>query len=282
MSVRGAAPRPLPGSLGGRFAELTKKLWRRLAHDPIADATWTDLDQWSKSVQVRVDFMDHHMDHRLQARERLRKLSDAQRAAWLDIAEEEFRAFGFEAASLNRILTRAGISKGQAYYYFADKGELYRAVMERAFNELAGLIEFGLTEPDSATAYWQQIAGLFGDVTAALKQNDRLADLGRGIYREAKAQAAIADLLELLHGRFGRLIENGQKLGAIRSDLPLALLTNMALAAAREADRWFALNTQDLDQQTTLALNQRVFTLFTAMLAPNAGGGAAAPAATSS
>lgn len=225
--------------------------------------------------------MDHRMDHRLQARERLRKLPDAQRAAWLDIAEEEFRVSGFEAASLNRILTRANISKGQAYYYFADKGELYRAVIERAFNELAGLLEFGLTAPDSAAAYWQQIAGLFGDVTAALKRNDRLADLGRGIYQEARAQAAIADLLELLHGRFGQLVENGQKLGAIRSDLPLALLTNMAFAAVREADRWFALNTQDLDQQTTLALNHQVFTLFTAMLAPDAGGGAAAPAATS-
>lgn len=208
------------------------------------------------------------MDHRLQTRERLRKLPDAQRTAWLDIAEEEFRAFGFEAASLNRILTRAAISKGQAYYYFADKGELYRAVIERAFNELAGLLDVEPTKPESAADYWQQTAVLFGNVTTIFKQNDRLADLGRDIYREAKAQAAIADLLEFLHGRFGRLIENGQKLGAIRSDLPLALLTNMAFAAAREADQWFALNTQDLDQRTTLALNQRVFTLFTAMLAP--------------
>jgi hypothetical protein len=45
------------------------------------------------------------------------------------------------------------------------------------------------------------------------------------------------------------------------------LLTNIAFAAAREADRWFALNAHDLDQQSVLALNRRVFTLFTAMRA---------------
>jgi AcrR family transcriptional regulator len=222
------------------------------------------------------------MDHRLQARERLRKLPDAQRTAWLDIAEEEFRAFGFEAASLNRILTRATISKGQAYYYFADKGELYRAVIERAFNELARLLDVKSTKPDSVADYWQQTAVLFGNVTTILKRNDRLAELGRGIYREAKAQAAIADLLEHLHRRFERLIESGQELGAVRSDLPLALLTNMAFAAAREADRWFALNTQNLDQRSALALNRRVFTLFTAMLAPSEGVNASAQSATSS
>ena len=76
------------------------------------------------------------MDQRLQARVRLRQLPAQQRAAWLDIAEEEFRALGFEGASMNRILTRAALSKGQAYYYFADKGELYRAVIERAITEL--------------------------------------------------------------------------------------------------------------------------------------------------
>lgn len=222
------------------------------------------------------------MDHRLQARERLGKLPDAQRTAWLDIAEEEFRAFGFEAASLNRILSRAAISKGQAYYYFVDKGELYRAVIERAFNELANLLDAEPAKPETAVDYWQQIAVLFGNMTTILKRNDRLATLGRGIYREAKAQAAIADLLALLHSRFERLIESGQELGAVRSDLPLALLTNMTFAAAREADRWFALNTQNIDQRRTLALNRQVFTLFVAMLAPSEGVSASVLSSTSS
>ncbi|MCM5553170.1 TetR/AcrR family transcriptional regulator [Pleomorphomonas sp. NRK KF1] len=222
------------------------------------------------------------MNHRLRARERLRKLPDAQRTAWLDIAEEEFMAFGFEAASLNRILTRAAISKGQAYYYFADKGDLYRAVIERAFDEFVGLLEVAPTEPENTAAYWQQIAALFGNVTTILQRNDRLAEIGRGVYREARAQTAIVDLLERLHAYLARLIETGQRLGAVRADLPQDLLTNMAFAALREADQWFALNAIDRDQQTVLALNHRVFTVFAAMLAPGTESCGSVPPATPS
>jgi hypothetical protein len=97
-----------------------------------------------------------------------------------------------------------------AYCYFADKGELYRIVISRAFNEPSSLLDAKPTKPESAADHWQQIAVLFGNVTTILTRNDRLAELGRGIYREAKAQAAIIDLLELLPTRFERLIESGR------------------------------------------------------------------------
>lgn len=178
---------------------------------------------------------------------------------------------------MNRILARAGLSKGQAYYYFADKGELYRAVIERAITQLAHLIGAKPVRSESIVDYWRQTAALFGEVTAILKRNDRLAELGRGIYREAAARDAITDLLEALHAQFRKLIEAGQAIGAIREDLPLALLTDMAFGAAREADRWFALNTQELDPPSTQALGRRVFSVFTAMLAPSDGDSASAP-----
>ncbi|KAB8162368.1 TetR family transcriptional regulator [Lysobacter maris] len=207
------------------------------------------------------------MSRRHRARERLQKLSPAQRGAWLDIAEAEFRAHGFAAASLNRILASAGLSKGQAYYYFADKGELYRAVIERALGELAGLLDTGLPEPDSAEAYWREMEALFGRLTRVLKHNPRLAELGRGIHRETAAQVAVADLLATLRDRLGRTIEIGQQVGAVRSDLPLALLTDVAFAVAREIDRWFALDAQDLDEAAVLDLNRRAVGLVIAMLA---------------
>ncbi|MXP26694.1 TetR family transcriptional regulator [Altererythrobacter indicus] len=209
------------------------------------------------------------MDQRLQARERFRQLPDQQRADWLDIAEDEFRAFGFKGASLNGILARAALSKGQAYYYFADKGELYRAVIERAITKLADLIDARPVQANSVDHYWQQIAALFGNVTLVFKENDHLAELGRGIYREAAAQEAITDLLEALHIRLQKVIDAGQAIGAIRTDLPLPLLTDMAFASMREADRWFAMNAQELSPHDALKLNHSVFSLFRDMLAPS-------------
>lgn len=207
------------------------------------------------------------MSRRHQARERLHRLSPPLRNAWLDIAEAEFRAHGFAAASLNRILARAGLSKGQAYYYFADKGELYRAVIERALGELAGLLDTGLPEPASAEAYWREMEALFGRLTVVLKHNLRLAELGRGIHRESAAQLAVADLLAALRDRLGRTIEIGQQVGAVRSDLPLELLTDAAFAVAREIDRWFALDARELDEAAALDLNRRAVGLVIAMLA---------------
>jgi hypothetical protein len=93
--------------------------------------------------------------------------------------------------------------------------------------------------------------------------------------------AAIADLLDALHTQFERLIDTGQQIGAIRSDLPLALLTEMAFAAAREADRWSALNARIFHPQDARAINHRVFSLFTSMLAPSDGADASAQASNS-
>jgi AcrR family transcriptional regulator len=45
-------------------------------------------------------------------------------------AIDEFAARGYDNASINRILARVGMSKGQFYYHFADKEALYLALVE--------------------------------------------------------------------------------------------------------------------------------------------------------
>ena len=53
----------------------------------------------------------------------------AHRDALLGAALHEFTAHGFGKASLNRILSSAGMSKGQLYHHFASKEGLYLAVV---------------------------------------------------------------------------------------------------------------------------------------------------------
>jgi len=57
---------------------------------------------------------------------RFQNLDETRRRAILAAAAEEFGERGFAQASYNRIIERAGISKGAMYYYFADKDDLYR------------------------------------------------------------------------------------------------------------------------------------------------------------
>ena len=52
-------------------------------------------------------------------------LPEVKRGAILDAALEEFAAYPYDQASVNRIVARAGIPKGSFYQYFENKKDLY-------------------------------------------------------------------------------------------------------------------------------------------------------------
>lgn len=55
----------------------------------------------------------------------------------LDAAEFVFGAFGLRGATTALIAKRASVAKAHLYYYFEDKEDLYRAILERAMNAWA-------------------------------------------------------------------------------------------------------------------------------------------------
>ena len=60
----------------------------------------------------------------------------------LDGARRVFREMGFDAASMNDITRAAGVSKGTVYVYFANKEELFEAIVDderrKVFSDLYG------------------------------------------------------------------------------------------------------------------------------------------------
>lgn len=199
-------------------------------------------------------------------RGRFLALSPTEQATWLDPAEQEFRTHGFEAASLNRILTAAGVSKGRSYHYFANKDALYRATLERAFARI-GPLPLPAPAPDAA-GFWQGVAALVGQITTALQTDTALADLLRGMYRDRGAEAAMATPMGQMQNWLESLIARGQALGAVRGDLPLPLLAEVAFDLARSIDRWFALNAADLPPEEERLFSQTAFDLLKAPFIP--------------
>jgi len=55
--------------------------------------------------------------------------------AWIEFAEK-----GFDSASLNQIIKRAGISKGSFYHHFSSKEDLFAKVINRAAEEKLAFI----------------------------------------------------------------------------------------------------------------------------------------------
>src|SRR5260221_13809522 len=91
---------------------------------------------------------------------RFGKLTQERRERVLDVAAQEFADYGFEDASINRILERAGMSKGAAYYYFEDKADLFITVV-RYCSERLRLIDQTVDPVElSALTFWPTFADL--------------------------------------------------------------------------------------------------------------------------
>ncbi|MEW8645157.1 MAG: TetR/AcrR family transcriptional regulator [Candidatus Thiodiazotropha endolucinida] len=61
--------------------------------------------------------------------------ADATRRSLLEAAYEEIHRFGFQAASLNAILERTGVTKGALYHHFSSKLQLGYAVLDEHIAE---------------------------------------------------------------------------------------------------------------------------------------------------
>ena len=54
----------------------------------------------------------------------------------LQIAKKQFSTYGFDAMSLNLLLKELDISKGQFYYWFEDKADLFFTVLNEGIDAL--------------------------------------------------------------------------------------------------------------------------------------------------
>ncbi len=174
-------------------------------------------------------------------RPRFERLEPEVQDRILDAAAAEFAEHGALAASFNRIIAAAGISKGAIYYYFDDKEDLFLTVVRRAGLRLRGRVG-GVAVGDWPDApYWDAIHGLIADTwAAALDTPEALplmkAALALGI--DPTRSRATADFLDEMHAWIGEILEHGQRVGAVRTDQPVALLAQLVGAAGQALDLW--------------------------------------------
>lgn len=176
------------------------------------------------------------------ARPRFHRLPAEQQRAIMAAALEEFAAHGFAAASLNRIIEAAGISKGSMYYYFDGKDDLYADVIRLQLEQLlehSGPIS--VPDPADADAFWSELEGLYLRLMRQLGETPETAALLRGwltssggpSLREAEQEATEATTPWLL-----QTIEAGQRVGAVRTDLAADLIIALAMGMGQAMDSW--------------------------------------------
>ena len=72
-------------------------------------------------------------------------LAEDEQTEIIDAALDEFADKDFEAASLNSIITKAEISKGSMYHYFANKEDLYLYIIKQVMKTKEKFLKHALT-----------------------------------------------------------------------------------------------------------------------------------------
>lgn len=205
-------------------------------------------------------------------RPRFDKLEPERKEAILDAAAREFAEEGAEHASLNKILAEAGVSKGAAYYYFDDKQDLFLTVLARGVERAARVIG-GVGPIETEADFWRELRSLYTRVLEFLRKHPTLAALSKRFVGEPPSVMA-APQVGVMYTAFRAwltgLLEKGQKVGAVRTDLPMDLLVGMSFGFGEAFDRWTIANWDRVgaSEETVTSVIDACMDLFRRMLAP--------------
>lgn len=173
---------------------------------------------------------------------RFERLETERQEAILHAAVQELAEHGFQAASYNRIIDAAGLSKGAMYYYFADKADLYRTILQRSLEGLLGAIGVP-NEVNDADGFWSECEAMYRRLLGHLTSHPIEAQILWHVVRaraRGEALPGVEPLPEVLSSWTADVVRVGQDLGALRRDLPEGLLPNVAFGMLEGMDRWLA------------------------------------------
>lgn len=160
---------------------------------------------------------------------------DATRDKLLSAAFEEIYRRGFQAASLDTILARAGVTKGALYHHFPDKAALGYAVVDEV---VKGLL----------LKRWGVLAPVTGDPVSALQQvlraraaglTTREVELGCPLNNLAQEMSpldqrfrkAVSATFDIWTRSVAKALKRGQTEGTVRRDLDVRKVAGFVVAS---------------------------------------------------
>jgi AcrR family transcriptional regulator len=181
------------------------------------------------SINVLVNYRRMPRVPEIAADERLRD-ADRSQSTILAAARDEFAEHGLGGARMDRIAERAGLNKRLIYYYFEDKEQLFRAVLEQAYvhirNEERKLNLLELKPADAVRRLVEFTWHYYLDHPEFLTLLNS-ANLHRARHLEGSQRAR--ELNSPLIATLGEILERGRKDGSFRGGIdPVQLYVSIA------------------------------------------------------
>jgi AcrR family transcriptional regulator len=203
-------------------------------------------------------------------RPRFEKLARDKRRRILEAAAKEFATYGYEGASLNRILEEAGISKGAAYYYFDDKADVYTTTLLHYLEELLEDMPFDISR-FTAENFWAEAAALYRHQFRHYYERPwvfGIAKSGGPASMETLAEGPMAAAWESAQALLVQLVQRGHELGVVREDLPDDLLVALVIAIDVAHDRWLFAHWTEMSSADIDVAAQRIADMLRRLLEP--------------
>lgn len=160
---------------------------------------------------------------------------DARRAELLNAAIAVIEEEGFAGASLRKVAQRAGCTTGAVTYYFANKEAMMAAVIESRFDAFDALLGRDGAQIDLRASVRRWL-----DLTRSDAGGGWV--VGLQLLAHARHDPALAAVYQRRYGRyrerFAVMLEDGQRRGVIRRDIPADLLADHLSAMG---DGWMML-----------------------------------------
>jgi len=158
-------------------------------------------------------------------------LPEEKRNKILEEAVIEFRDNNYDAASINKIVERSGISKGSFYQYFKDKEDVYLYIMSKIAEKKIEYLTPAMMN-FSELSFYEALREMYRSAIEFALGNPDYLEIGNRMMRDNSGM--IQKLRSVFGGKgdemFVALLRKGQEMGDIRKDLDLQMASKMLIS----------------------------------------------------
>lgn len=148
-------------------------------------------------------------------------LPESKRLLIEDAAMDEFATWGYDNASINRIVEACQIAKGSFYQYFEDKKDLYKHLIARIAEEKMKVISPPAPD-DGTTDLFGQLAQMYRTGLAFARIHPKAALIANQVYKNLDHpvhKEILKDSKGMATAFYANLVEMAIARGEVRPDV---------------------------------------------------------------
>jgi AcrR family transcriptional regulator len=149
-----------------------------------------------------------------------------------------FAQQGFESTSVQEIVAAAGVTKGAMYHYFSSKDDLLYEIYHRLLGVQTERLDAIADGPGTAQ---ERVRAAAADVVeSTLTSIDEAIVSIRSIHMLPQPQRGqVRAERRRYHERFRAMVEEGQRTGVFRSDVPADVVVHFFFGSVNQLGTWY-------------------------------------------